>query len=373
MVTITFYPLGNADTFRFDLADGRKMLFDLADRRNSNDQLDRRCDVLQMLRDDLTACKRDYFDVVAFTHGDDDHICGASDFFHLEHAGKYQGSDRIKISELWVPSAMLTETNLEGNAAALRAEARYRLKKGTGIRVFSRPGLLKNWLENQGVSLQTCLDRGLIVDAGEFVPGFVEGPVSFFVHSPFAVRSEDGLEDRNGCCLIFQVTVSEGGRDTRILLGADGYDEVWNDIVRVTRTKGNAERLQWDVAKIPHHCSGFALGPDCGPPNSETKPGPNIEWLWSQGAERAILISTSDPIPAQPLPQNQPPHPQAARFYRRRASELGGLFKVTMEHPTALHPEPLVITIDACGPSVKTPQSSGVPYITNRPAPRAGL
>ena len=34
----------------------------------------------------LKDANRDYFDVVAFTHLDDDHICGSSKFFYLEHA-----------------------------------------------------------------------------------------------------------------------------------------------------------------------------------------------------------------------------------------------------------------------------------------------
>jgi hypothetical protein len=35
---------------------------------------------------------RNYYDVVAFTHLDDDHICGSFSFFYLEHASKYRGA-----------------------------------------------------------------------------------------------------------------------------------------------------------------------------------------------------------------------------------------------------------------------------------------
>lgn len=49
-----------------------------------------RIDLPGVLRKDLEGCKRDYYDVVGFSHLDDDHIRGACNFFYLEHAEKYQ-------------------------------------------------------------------------------------------------------------------------------------------------------------------------------------------------------------------------------------------------------------------------------------------
>jgi len=43
---------------------------------------------------------------------DDDHIRNSADFFELRHAAKYQGGDRTKVSELWVP-ASITSTSLK--------------------------------------------------------------------------------------------------------------------------------------------------------------------------------------------------------------------------------------------------------------------
>lgn len=65
---LTFHPLGNADCTRFDLADGRKLLVDYADMRNPEDPRDRRIDLPTELKSDLRAAKRDYYDVVLFTH-----------------------------------------------------------------------------------------------------------------------------------------------------------------------------------------------------------------------------------------------------------------------------------------------------------------
>jgi hypothetical protein len=108
--TLTFHPLGNADCTRFDLADGKKMLIDYADMKNRDDARDRRIDLPAELKSDLRSAQRDYYDVVGFTHLDDDHCCGSGDFFWLEHALKYQSEGRIKIRELWVPAARFSRT-----------------------------------------------------------------------------------------------------------------------------------------------------------------------------------------------------------------------------------------------------------------------
>ena len=88
--TLTFHPLGNADCTRIDMADGREMLVDYADMRNGDDFSDKRCDLPALLKADLRATKRDAYDVVMFTHLDDDHCRGSGDFFWFEHARKYQ-------------------------------------------------------------------------------------------------------------------------------------------------------------------------------------------------------------------------------------------------------------------------------------------
>src|ERR1700758_5096603 len=103
MHKVNFFPIGNADCCRIDLENGKKILFDYAQMRNAEDPTDKRIDLAQELREDLQDNRRDGYDVVAFTHLDNDHICGANDFFWFQHAGKYQGEGRAKIQTLWVP------------------------------------------------------------------------------------------------------------------------------------------------------------------------------------------------------------------------------------------------------------------------------
>ena len=371
MHKLTFFPLGNADCCLVDLDNGQKILFDYGNERDPKDENDLRIDLEKALHDDLEASERDYYEVVAFTHLDKDHICGASQFFYLEHAKKYQGEGRVKIQTLWVPAAVIIEENCEDEAAIIQTEARYRLRTGRGIRVFSRPEKLKDWLKEQGLTLK---DREhLITDAGQFIPGFTKigQGVEFFVHSPFASRLDDGsLVERNTDALVVQATFVFGAIETKLILGSDVKHEVLSEIVKVTKCHHNEARLEWDVFKLPHHCSYLSLAPNKG--KDKTKPVPEVEWLFeNQAFEGGKIVSTSKPIPTDDT-DNQPPHRQAANYYRELAQAIKGEFKVTMEHPTKSVPEPLVITIDEFGATVKKRNIGVIGIISSRPAPRAG-
>ncbi|CAG0990091.1 hypothetical protein RHIZO_02204 [Rhizobiaceae bacterium] len=373
---LTFHPLGNADCTRFDLADGRKLLVDYADMRNPEDPWDRRIDLPTELKSDLRAAKRDYYDVVLFTHLDDDHCCGSGDFFWLDHAAKYQGEGRIRIRELWVPAAAILEEGCADSARIIRQEARYRLKKGYGIRVFSRPAKLKEWLENNGLTLESRAH--LITDAGQLVPGFsTAGPerVQFFIHSPFGWRQDDnGIIDRNQDSVVFQATFLEGSRETHALFMSDiNYDSI-DQIVQTTRRHKREDRLRWDIFKIPHHCSYLSIGPEKG--EDETKPTPDVKWLYeAQGQPRCTMMSTSKSIPVKGSAEDkdvQPPHREAANYYKRVANMKDGAFKVTMDLPSSSKPKPSTIEITERGATLLSVSATvGAASVISTPA-RAG-
>lgn len=369
MHKVTFFPLGNADTCLVALECGMKLLFDYAHWKDSEDEEDLRIDLATELRRDLDENDRDYYDVVAFTHADDDHIHGASEFFFLEHAKKYQDEDRVKINELWIPAAMIIEEGLEDDAAILREEARYRLKKGQGIRVFSRPERLKKWLENQGLGLKDRLH--LITNAGSIIPGISkenEG-IEFFVHSPFSLVCDEEEVDRNEASLVLQGTFKISGTETKILLTADTTHDIWADIVNITKNKKNDCRLDWDILKIPHHCSYKSLSNEKG--EEKTEPIEEVKWLLDRGQDRAIIVSTSNPIPNNDE-NEQPPHRQAANCYKDYTNKLDGEFVVTMEHPDKSKPDKLIIEIDSNKARLKKSIIVGGAAAVHRPAPRAG-
>lgn len=376
--TLTFHPLGNADCTRIDFADGKKMLLDYADMRIDGDDYDKRCDLPEELRKDLKAAGRDSYDVVCFTHLDDDHCCGASDFFWFEHAKKYQGEGRIRIKELWVPAAAILEVGCEDCARVIREEAKYRLRKGEGIRVFSRPAKLKQWLEDNGLSFESRAH--LITDAGQYVPGwskFNSERAEFFVHSPFAWRlNENEVIDRNEDSVVFQATFLEGGRETYALFMSDiNYDTI-SEIVDTTRWHGRDDRLLWDVFKIPHHCSYKSLNAPGEKGEDETVPVPQVKWLCEdQGRDRHTMMSTSWSIPSKGTAEDddvQPPHRQAANYYKRVAYDKDGLFKVTMDQPSSANPKPCKVEITDRGARFLTVSTTiGSASIISTPA-RAG-
>lgn len=380
MHKLTYFPIGNADCCRVDLANGKKLLFDFADTRNPDDPDDRRCDLPRELRDDLDGAGRKNFDVVAFSHLDEDHFRGASAFFWFEHSASLQGPDRIKIDELWVPAGLLLEVlpRDEGHAEHRRVqdEAIHRFRRGERVRVFGRPSALRDWCGKKGIPFEQR--QHLITDAGRVVEGFtlaVDG-VEFFAHSPFGWRiDQDTVEDRNLNNLLLHGSFLAGQRVTKVLFTADSPHECLSDVVNITRSKGNEDRLEWHVGKPPHHCSYGSIGPEKG--DDVTEPTDQVRWLWcDQQQGNGILICSSKPTPIKGTAEDvdpQPPHRQAANFYKQALNgDSSDDFRVTMEYPRVSRPRPLVIIIDGDGPAIdKGLPSIGIAIGSSQP-PRAG-
>ena len=373
---ITFFPVGNADTCLLTTDDGRQLLFDFAAPKNQGDG-DKRIDLAEELRNRLAEAGRDYFDRVSFSHLDTDHFAGASEFFYLEHAKKYQGEGRIHIKEMWVPAAAITESRWEQSEEGriVQAEARYRLKEGEGIRVISKPKGLDKWLSDAGVNPDER--RHLIVSAGNCMPGFTleNGGAEIFAHSPFSYQDDGNNEvDRNAASSVFHVTLQDGVKEVKVFLPADAPYEVLEDIVRATEKAGNANRLEWDLMKVPHHCSYKSLGPDKG--DDVTEPAEKVARLYEHyGREGAVLVSPSNVVPESD--ETQPPHVQAAEYYRKVAEEKKGQFNVTMEHPTQEEPKPMKVEVRGLGLGAtvvagSSASPSGSRRMTHARTPRAG-
>jgi glyoxylase-like metal-dependent hydrolase (beta-lactamase superfamily II) len=174
VATLTFHPLGDADGTLIDLADGRKILIDFGDECTlAKDE--RRIDLAANLWGDLVRSGRPGYDAVLFTHLDRDHCYGAEDFFWFDHSPRLQGPRRARIGDLWVPAAAILEPKLPAFAQVIQNEARYRLLRGYGVKVFSRPEALAGFLAMHGRTLADV--AGLVVNAGGTVPGYeLHGP-----------------------------------------------------------------------------------------------------------------------------------------------------------------------------------------------------
>lgn len=372
MAKLLFYPVGNGDSTLIHLADDRLLLVDF-NNWSADAADDGRVSLDEELRGYLANQNRDCLDVVAFSHADVDHVQGAEDFFWLECAPEYQDDDRVRIDELIVPASLVLETGLEGSAKAIHDEAQHRLRCGTGIRVCGEPERLETWLDREGIDPSSRTD--LITRAGQCLPGFdrYHGQVEIFVHSPFSFQMEDEDAPRNANCIVWHLTLYEDGRELRCMLGADADHQNWADILYITMKNGNEDRLYWDLFRTSHHCSYLALSAEKG--EEETVPREEVAGLFELGTDNCLLIASSHAIPTEDT--DQPPHRQAAAFYRKTAREKGDgdNFVVTMEWPPKSDKRsPVIVETSPFGfELVKTLATVGGPEtVLHRPSTRVG-
>jgi hypothetical protein len=153
-------------------------------------------------------------------------------------------------------------------------------------------------------------------------------------------------------------------------INADSIDQ----IVQTSKRHRNEDRLGWDIFKVPHHSSYLSVGPKKG--DDETEPTKEVKWLYeSQGRDRCTMMSTSKPIPVNGTAEDkdvQPPHRQAAAYYKRVARMKDGAFKVTMDLPSSSRPKPTTIEITERGAMLLTVSATaGAASVMSTPA-RAG-
>lgn len=377
MHQVSFYPVNNGDSCQIVLNNGKRILLDYRQHANASDKDKPEIDLAAELKSELDKAGKDYFDVVAFTHADKDHIEGSTEFFELRHAQKYQGDDRVGIAELWVPAAMLIESStLEERSeefVILRQEARYRLREARGIRIFSRPPELLEWMKTEKIDVDSR--SHLFVDAGTLVPTFSLGvdDVEFFCHSPFIKHVEGGgKEVRNAASLIFNVRFQHEGDYIDFLATGDSDYKTLEDIVSITRKHNNEDRLAWDLFNLPHHCSYLTLSDEKG--EKETIPNERVKELLLAGRKGSYIISSSQPIRnnREAELQTQPPHIQAKRCYDRYLKQVEGRkLLVTMEEPNESKPKPLVFELSN-GVSLRNNSLKATPLVTTTRAGRAG-
>ena len=273
MHTVTMFPLGSADCCRIDLAGGQKILFDYANTRNADDPGDKRIDragaqnrpeggEARFLRRG-----RIYPIWTRTTSAEQPEF-----FFELRHASKCQGGSLSRSPRCWVPAAAICEerSDLAEEGRVIQAEARYRLRKGEGIRVFSRPRALEAWLRAQGLTLESRAH--LLTDAGQLVPGFSrsEQGVEFFVHSPFATRqNDDTFDDRNMNSLVMQAVFGVLGRQTKVILAADTTHDVWTEIVPASPKFHNRRPARMGCLQNCRITAATSLGPEKGKEKTE--------------------------------------------------------------------------------------------------------
>ena len=126
--------------------------------------------------------------------------------------------------------------------------------------------------------------------------------------------------------------------------------------MKVTKYHKREDRLRWNIFKLSHHCSYLSLGPEKG--KDKTTPVAEVKWLFEEQSQNGCyVVSTSDPIPSKDT--DQPPHRQAANYYKGVMADRDGDFMVTMEHPSIEAPQAIVFEIGPAGLTYRQADSGG--------------
>ena len=310
---IRFYPVGNGDSALIKNDDGKHLLIDYNCPAEAKDDDDERINLEEELDERL---KDKDLDVLMITHAHDDHYHGFSEYFWLNFAEKYQGDDRKKITELWVPDALIWETGITGEGRTLRSEARYRLlDEQKGIKIFGESDSLVEFVEDSGnVSYDDV--KHLIFKPGDIINRF--SGFEIFIHSPHSWKTEED-ENKNNKCIVIQADFRIDSQSVaKVVFGSDAESDAWESIYSATENNGNLDRLEFDVFKISHHCSHTALNKD-KKGDLITEPVEKVKKLFEeQGQDKCKLRASCDKLPPKSKRnESGPPHYQAAEYYRK--------------------------------------------------------
>ena len=345
---VEVFPVGSAESVWITTPHTSKLIIlDYAHTKTDAED-DKRIDLRQKLLDRVG--EGGSVDFVSFSHADKDHLQGASDVFYLEHAQKYQNSERVKIELMCVPARMITESrnDLSTDARVVQSEARHRLREGKGIVVISEPDGLNQWLEDQGIEPGDRED--CIATAGTLLSNFSleDDGAEIFVHSPFSYQDDDGNRyDRNAASSVFQVAIDDGGGQTaKVLFMADVDCGTTADIVRATEKHGNTERLEHDIMIVSHHGSRHSLKPE-----GSDDVDPDVDRLFRQyGRSGATYVTSSRSMSDKKSSADKlPPHEDAIAYYGGIAEGHEGEAIITMEYPSEAEPNPVCFSASGIG------------------------
>ena len=242
---ISFYPVGNGDSALVENDDGTHLLIDYNCPDEAKGDDDERINLEKELDEKLE--DRD-LDVFMITHAHEDHYGGFSDYFWLNFAMKYQGDDRRKFTELWVPDALIWETGIIGEGKILQSEARYRLlEEQSSIKVIGESDSLIEFIEDSGKVRYEDV-KHLIFRPGDVINHF--SGFELFIHSPHSWKTEED-ENKNNKCIVVQADFRIDYKSvTKVIFGSDAESDAWGNIYSATENNGNLDRLEFDILPV---------------------------------------------------------------------------------------------------------------------------
>ena len=353
---ITFFACDNGDASLIE-AHGYTIMTDINYRQDAVDE-DDSLDFAPKIR---RACDDDRLDIFALTHPDEDHLRGFGEIFHLgapeeRDEDPDEGDVKLIVDEIWC-SPYATDPNYTTDVSKPVLDEIARRKKLQGTPEGEKAGnRLRVLSATDGASEE--LTRGL--EWRLLAPTEEEADIP---------KAEDGASENssNPSSLVIQWTITVGGRASKILLGGDSTEEVWERI----NQDYDDDAIEWHVLLAPHHCSRHSMG------RKETKEDKEV-FIWSEDA----IAGLDHPISARPhvvsssrkFGSKHPPHPEARdRYYKilAQGDKVDGnvreRFKVTAGKKGE-DAEDIVFNFTSSGPSLaslaspigmSTPSSTG--------------
>ena len=337
---LIFWPVGTGDSTTIRVADTVYLQLDLRHMVKSEDDDDPAWPVIDELIAILpTPNQTPHLSVFALTHPDQDHCQGFKEL-----------NDRVIISELWMSPRTFREfrenEDLCEDAQAFHDEAMRRVRatiraggdpgQGNRVRIIGYDDLLQE-SDFAGFSRQFLTIPGETIttlDGQDHAQRF-----EAFVHAPF---KDDSFGDRNDCSLAFQISLHNGTSVGRALLMGDLSYPV---IRRVFRFSEPAT-LAWNVLLAPHHCSKSAMYWKDEGDDEESLKFQIVRDIGNAALSPGYVVSSSEPVPANNSPGDNPPHAKAKRQYERIVPNR---FLCTHEHPNRKNPKPIIFEVSQNG------------------------
>jgi len=359
---IIFYPVDNGNMILLKLKDKTTILIDMHIRKKSHDDnAEEFYDVLSHLKDNLEKdIKGRYFvDAFILTHLDKDHIGGLEDSFYLGSLDDYKEKDKDKIiiKEAWSSERFwkreTEKITLSTDAKAYNKEMRRRVKlhKNCGEKI-----------QNQGdkaiiIGNKDEEHNKIIYKIGDSISKVNSKNLdNFKINILGPLEQQDGedketFDAKNRGSVILQLEITVGSYTNKVLLTGDA--EV--DVCEYMSDKYDSDKLEYDILCSPHHCSMASLGR-----KKDAKKKGN--YIISENAKKALsnakcgatIISSSKEILDD---ENNPPHYEAMKEYKKILRSKDGDFICTAEHPKKKSVEPIVIEFTSAGTQLKSGSS----------------
>lgn len=343
---VVFWPIGSGDSTTICVGNDVVMQVDIRHLTAADDSDDPRMALIDHLVKILP--KKDgkpYLSVFALTHPDEDHCRGFADLLN-----------RVTIGEIWhTPRVfrVVSEEQICDDAKTFRREAKRRVKKtiesggsvgpGDRVRIIGRDEILDE-ADYSGFPKERLTVPGNTVtnlDGEECSDRF-----RAFVHAPF--KDDCVAGDRNDTSLGLQVVLTDGTASGRLLLFGDLCFPTVNRIFEISKLVD----VNWDVFLAPHHCSKSVMYWKDEGETDETLKQELLNKIEAAASESGYVIASSEVIPAENEPGDNPPHAIAKARYQEIAPAG---FLCTQEHPNTETPEPIIFDFSVSGLKYRPP------------------